>query len=225
MVRLSLGCLRIEHGETKEASITIDRPFRIIDLYPPSHATKECIGTLGVPPRCACYLTETVAWNVNVGDVFTRENLPVTITCTISAYFERGEFWGERAGEPASEMHVYRYPEIEIEYIEEIEEAKPLLRPPPGVKIIREKPIERKPIRYPEITEEITEEKPLETPTEEIKEEYKCIIASVLFPNSRFLPYLRMFRDRILLKTRLGTELVKLYYRWGTWLMKKLRKL
>ena len=108
--RIRFGEIRIKHGSLKEVSTVIKKPCKIIEIKPKSW--ERCLGTLGM--KCACYGRLTAEWNVREGKMISRKMLPFEVKGRFRFEAWKGEFWGEEAGEPATGISVYIYPEIHI---------------------------------------------------------------------------------------------------------------
>jgi len=107
---ISLGGHQIKHGQTYTFTAVIDQPSTIDSLYPASGTSKDIVGTL--KSLVAAYVETTVSWNIYVGEVIKRTDVPLTVKCTITPYFTKGEYYGGEAGQPCPDMSMCFYPRV-----------------------------------------------------------------------------------------------------------------
>jgi len=105
---IKMGGAKIMHGESKTFSATITETGTVSNLYPEEGSSRSVAGTLA--SQVAVYVETDVSWNIYDGQVIKETGLPYTVTCTITAWFTKGEYYGDEAGQPCPDMGMWFYP-------------------------------------------------------------------------------------------------------------------
>ena len=100
--KTGLGSAKIMHGETRTWSSVISQPGTFTGLKPLPGSRESCLGTLA--SKCAAYGRETVSWNVSIGKILEKKDVPFKVTVSIRFEAWKGEYYGDKYGEPAPDM-------------------------------------------------------------------------------------------------------------------------